>query len=117
MACFIAFGVVATYRVVELTPSPYISFSDCPVNCSTENKGIGGILGHIALRIACFIAFGVVATYRVVELTPSPYISFSDCPVNCSTEDKGIGGILGHIALRTSKSSSSRSFLGLHFMD
>ena len=31
-------------------PSPYTSFSDCPINYSTEDKSIGGILGHIALR-------------------------------------------------------------------
>jgi hypothetical protein len=50
MACFIAIGVMATYWVVELTFSPYTSFSDCPINCSTEDKGTGGILGHTALK-------------------------------------------------------------------
>ena len=50
IACFIAFGVVATYWVVELIPSPFTFFSDCPINCSTEDKGTSVILGHIALR-------------------------------------------------------------------
>ena len=50
IVCFIAFGVMVTYWIVELTPSPYTSFSYCPINYSTEDNGTGRILRHIALR-------------------------------------------------------------------
>jgi hypothetical protein len=71
---------MATYQVVELTPSLYSSFSDCPI------------------------------IYSIEELTPSLYSSFSDCPIIYSIEDKGTGVILELIALRTSRNSRNRSF-------